>query len=218
MGADRVILQEIVEISITRRNANHYKKLGYAIPSHIGYRGNTAMNFKSIIQVKVEHIQRNTKVKVLCKCEDCGKERLVSYDSMANRENSSFLKTGETLCGNCANRRMSGKNNGQFKHGNNRFCEYRNNAKRRGIEFSLEVQEFEQITNQPCHYCGGFSSDFNEASRGNGIDRKDSNKGYLLDNCVPCCATCNFLKNNTPYKDFIEYIRRVYERTKNYEV
>lgn len=213
-----MILQNEVEISITRRNASHYINLGYHIPMHVGYRGKMSVNAKSIVKVKVEHLQRNASIKVLCKCEDCGFVRNISYDSLVNRPNSSFNQNGETLCSKCANLRMSGTNSSRYIHGNNRFCEYRSNAKKRKIEFALSVEEFEQITEQPCHYCGGNSQDFDERSRGNGIDRKDSNKGYVFDNCVPCCATCNFIKNNTPYKDFIMFIRRAYERTKFYEV
>jgi len=213
-----MILQKEIEISVTRRNANHYKKLGYKIPTHINTKGKEVMNSKSIIKIDIGHIQRNSSIKVLCKCEDCGKERVVSYDSLTNRENSSYMKSGETLCSKCANHRMSGKNNSQFKHGNTRFCEYRSNARRRQIKFALSVEEFNQIVSQPCHYCGGYSSEFIENSRGNGIDRKNSDTGYIKSNCVPCCAMCNFTKNKMPYKDFLLYIRRLYETSKNYEI
>lgn len=70
----------------------------------------------------------------------------------------------------------------------------------------------------PSHYCGGYSSDWNIKSRGNGIDRKDSNVGYVYENCVPCCSKCNFVKNKIPYKDFLHYIRRLYETTKDYQI
>jgi len=59
-----------------------------------------------------------------------------------------------------------------------------------------DIRFFKDIIKQPCHYCGGFSSDMDENSRGNGIDRKDSNKGYETGNCVPCCKTCNFVKKH----------------------
>ena len=29
-----------------------------------------------------------------------------------------------------------------------------------------------------------------------GIDRIDNNKGYIIENCVPCCRECNFLKRD----------------------
>jgi hypothetical protein len=37
----------------------------------------------------------------------------------------------------------------------------------------------------------------------NGIDRVDNEKGYLVENCVPCCFTCNSLKKSVT-KSIIE--------------
>jgi hypothetical protein len=129
------------------------------------------------------------------------------------------LVTGETLCVKCSNKKLfSGSNNPSYKHGNDRYCEYRYNAQKRGIEFKLSVEEFEDITNKECHYCGGYSLDTNIKSRGNGIDRMYSDKPYEVSNCVTSCATCNFIKNIMPYENFIKYIRKIYERTKNYEI
>ena len=83
---------------------------------------------------------------------------------------------------------------------------------------SMVVTHLAQLVEKPCHYCGGYSSDWNTKSRGNGIDRKDSNIGYVYENCVPCCSKCNFIKNKIPYKDFLRYIRRLYETTKDYPI
>ena len=40
-----------------------------------------------------------------------------------------------------------------------------------------------------CSYCGGPLG-----LKGVGIDRRDSNKGYIKGNVVACCGTCNNLK------------------------
>jgi hypothetical protein len=67
--------------------------------------------------------------------------------------------------------------------------------------------KFTKIKN--CHYCGvsltwayhkvkGKSAAYN-------IDRKDSNKGYTIDNCVACCPRCNWAKNaDFSYDEWIE--------------
>jgi hypothetical protein len=45
----------------------------------------------------------------------------------------------------------------------------------------------------PCTYCGGEANEQSAALVG--IDRIDSAvRRYALANCVPCCATCNFIK------------------------
>ena len=50
-----------------------------------------------------------------------------------------------------------------------------------------------------------------------GLDRVDSNKGYTDDNVVPCCGSCNQLKNELPYKYFV-VIRQmmIYDETMAY--
>ena len=44
----------------------------------------------------------------------------------------------------------------------------------------------------------------------NGIDRIDSNIGYIKENCVSCCWTCNKMKNNFSQKEFLEKINKIY--------
>ena len=43
----------------------------------------------------------------------------------------------------------------------------------------------------------------------NGIDRLNSKLGYFLDNCVPCCATCNTMKMSLGEKEFITHINKI---------
>jgi hypothetical protein len=214
-----MILDKKILIGLSPRNVSYYEQKGYEIPRKKDKRGRTNYTKGTKIEVDIKDLMPTSKVKVKVKCESCGIERKVYYDTLAYRKNSQFIITGETLCVKCSNKKLfSGENSPFYKHGNNRFCEYRYNSQKRGIEFHLSIEEFENIVKQECYYCGGYSTDTNENSRGNGIDRMDSNKPYEISNCVPCCATCNFIKNNMPYSNFIKYIRRLYERTKNYEI
>ncbi len=74
---------------------------------------------------------------------------------------------------------------------------YRYKAKTRGLEFALSSDEFLLLTQSDCHYCGG---------PGYGVDRVDSDRGYLLDNCVPCCSLCNRLKGAEDYDEFVAQV------------
>lgn len=214
-----MILTKTIETGLSPKNVKYYEEKGYNIPRKRDNRGRINYTKGTKITVKIEDLMPTSKVKVLTRCEICGEEKYVFYDTLAYRENSQYLITGQTLCVKCSNKKLfTGKKSPKYIHGNNRYCEYRNNAKRRKIEFEITVGEFEKIVSQECHYCGGYSKDRNEHSRGNGIDRKNSKIGYVYKNCVPCCATCNFVKNIMPYEEFIKYIRSLYERTKNYEI
>jgi len=135
----------------------------------------------------------------LCSCE-CG-----GYI----RERITRLLNGETE--NCGRRcrLFSGR-----AARNDILLGYKNNAKRDGRIWAITDELFDTLTSLPCHYCG--QSPTNKASKRewngdfiyNGLDRKDSSKGYLFDNVVPCCKFCQKAKSNTPYEQFIAFLLR----------
>ena len=110
------------------------------------------------------------------------------------------------------------------------YWEYKDKATKRGYTFLLARDEFRQLTQQPCIYCGKQPS-MEKRSRAytiskknklnttpyvySGIDRKDNARGYILDNCVPCCKTCNFMKGQLSYTEFLEHIERIAQYRKD---
>lgn len=95
---------------------------------------------------------------------------------------------------------------------------YKTNAVRRGLEWSLTEKEFDWITQQLCHYCGTPPSNcYAKAGGGkqstpfhyNGLDRKDNNRGYIVENVLPCCGTCNRAKGQLHYDEFLNWIERL---------
>lgn len=91
-----------------------------------------------------------------------------------------------------------------------KYHEYEKGAKRRNMLFELSKEEFDSITNQPCFYCG----EKNDSS--NGIDRIDNKIGYILNNCLPCCSMCNWMKQNLSQDVFLKHIEKIYNHaTKN---
>jgi hypothetical protein len=80
------------------------------------------------------------------------------------------------------------------------FSTYKSSALAKNLVINITQSEHDDIVKQKCYYCG----DMHE--RGfNGIDRRDSTKGYLLDNCVSCCQMCNYMKGSL---NFIVFIKR----------
>lgn len=97
-----------------------------------------------------------------------------------------------------------------------RYTVYQRNAKNKNRNFDLSEDDFIEISNQPCVYCGEYSDTYN-GEPFNGIDRIDSNLGYFIDNCVPCCATCNRMKMDLDVDDWMgkmkQIINHYYERS-----
>jgi len=81
---------------------------------------------------------------------------------------------------------------------NDKFRVYKLYAEEKGYEFNISFEEFKKIIESDCFYCG--------CKRGlnlNTIDRLDSNLGYIKENMVPSCKTCNFMKNTLNLNTFL---------------
>lgn len=92
-----------------------------------------------------------------------------------------------------------------FRKPKGRYVAYRAEAKRKGYEFKIEFSSFDNMIHSTCFYCGKESS----SEESIGIDRVDSNIGYLIDNCVPCCSECNYSKRTRSRESFIGHCKRV---------
>lgn len=81
---------------------------------------------------------------------------------------------------------------------------YVRNAGLKNLDFAITYDEYVELVTKDCHYCGIIQE------RGfNGIDRKDQTKGYLLENCVSCCKTCNYMKGSTSEEVFIKRVEHI---------
>jgi hypothetical protein len=98
------------------------------------------------------------------------------------------------------------------------FARYKKQAKDRGLIFDIPMGLFVQLIAQKCWYCGIEPARFfREATAGkilpyNGIDRFDNKKGYLSENVVTCCATCNWGKNAMSGEEFLAWVNRLITR------
>jgi len=76
-----------------------------------------------------------------------------------------------------------------------RFAHYISGAKTRNYSFELSYEQFMEFWQKPCHYCGS-------EIRTVGIDRVDNTVGYNINNCAPCCETCNKIKKTLSVEEF----------------
>jgi len=144
------------------------------------------------------------RVGYLCDC-DCGTKGKYVQDSnliSGGVQSCGCLKLEELKARGMDKRQLRLNEIGRY---------YRKNAKDRGFTWTLSQADLEQIITKPCYYCGtvgdlGFDL--------NGIDRVDNNQGYLKDNVVSCCTTCNRAKMQMSTADFLAWIKQVYEHQK----
>ena len=137
----------------------------------------------------------------LCKC-DCGTEKVAEGDRLRN---------GRTKSCGCFGMLPDGE--ASF---NLLYNRYKINATDRGYNFDLSKDEFKSLTKQNCYYCNAEPSLTCKPKYANGgylysgVDRLDNSFGYTLDNCVPCCYTCNIAKHCMTQDEFKNWIRRIY--------
>jgi hypothetical protein len=84
------------------------------------------------------------------------------------------------------------------------YTNYKYSSELKQLIFEFTKEDFIRIVKLPCNYCGiiqekGF----------NGIDRIDSTIGYIIDNCVSCCAMCNFMKGCLNKHIFIKRVEHI---------
>lgn len=85
-------------------------------------------------------------------------------------------------------------------------------AKKRKINFELNLEEFSFFCIQDCFYCEAKPYNLNIShckEKYQGIDRINNDKGYENSNCLPCCKDCNSAKSNLNQYDFILHLKRI---------
>ena len=169
------------------------------------------MRYGRLVVIDREGSTKSRKATWRCIC-DCGKETIVT---------SSNLTSGNTKSCGCLMPEVSADYHRKPKGYSGLtvvYGKYKWAAKARNLDFKLTRDDFLSIVLQDCHYCGSQPDKeisverLNGIFKYNGIDRIDNDKGYTLDNVVPCCKICNRAKSSMNYDDFIKWIRKISER------
>lgn len=102
----------------------------------------------------------------------------------------------------------------KYRHSlSHRYKKYERGAKERGLIFTLSLEEFDNITKQPCFYCGDLPED-QFGNKFTGVDRIDSNEGYELDNVIPCCFVCNRMKSDYDLLEWTVHLQKIFKTLK----
>ncbi len=183
-----------------------------------GYKDLTGLRFGRLTVLSLDHdepIQKYGGSKYFwnCVCE-CGKERIVRGDCLRSGNTKSCgciqlehiakLAIARTLYKDpieAAQRAV--------------YASFTGAAKTRKIPCELSFVEWLSIVTKPCVYTGQIGSVNRQKFkikdlRINGVDRKDSSKGYTKENSQSCIPAINVWKSDLSEEDFIKYICLVY--------
>jgi hypothetical protein len=143
-------------------------------------------------------------VKHLCRC-DCGKE----VWQPTNHLTSGHAKSCGCLLGEFKKLPAGRAVRNQI------LDDYKRGAAKRNLIWALKDEEFDTLIADNCFYCGLPPYTVRRARRCNGdliyngIDRKNNDKGYSINNVVTCCVICNRAKGNMSFVDFVQWIENV---------
>lgn len=173
---------------------------------------NKKIGILTVLKYSHSHIQPSGQKRamwdVICEC------------GVAKKMSTGTLRGKTVSCG-CVfkEKRKQGLNKKDFGEANfnYKYLTCKSGAKSRGLHFNLSKEQFKYIIVKDCYYCGN-KGEMHHVKRSvnglfisNGIDRVDSDRGYELNNCVPCCKKCNIMKSDLKKNDFIEHIIKIYK-------
>lgn len=93
-----------------------------------------------------------------------------------------------------------------FKTKNNRFIE----------DFNIDYELFKKLVTSNCFYCGSEPANAYKDTHSdyhlhyNGLDRIDSDIGYIKENVIPCCPSCNRAKSTMNEQEFLAWVNRIH--------
>lgn len=165
---------------------------------------------KNHLLTAIRKVEKNKRWYWECLCE-CGSATIIREDY--------FVKGKTKSCGCIGSRnsiyKINQKAPGESAY-NSHFNAYKNQAKKREINFLLTKEYFFKLTQGNCFYCNAPPKElsYNKRSHGlavaNGIDRINSKGSYNVDNCVTCCKYCNTAKASLTHEEFCEVIKKIF--------
>ncbi len=168
----------------------------------------------------------------LVRCIKCGKEQIQSISNMKKHKKDTCY-----FCEHPTAERNPKSNGGRkgvnllpideriYNYYSSRILQQNEKGSRKYKEWKLTLNDFSSLIHQNCYYCGAepsIDNAWNDSNKRistdevvaiNGIDRWDPNKGYTIENCVPCCKYCNRMKSDLQPRDFYYKISLIYKRS-----
>lgn len=163
------------------------------------FKGDVFGNLK-IIKSKRSRLGNSIKTVFECQCV-CG--------NVVDIRSGFIEKRKDLSCGCVKKQQQLKKQTTGYSSDKRIYYKYKDSAKIKNRDFSLDFGTFTTLIHSNCFYC-------NSAPRNgvgnlyNGIDRKENNIGYTKTNCVSCCKVCNFLKGKINYNDFLNIINKIF--------
>lgn len=173
-----------------------------------GFRKNLVGTRSGALTVTAYSHSKNWKAywKVLC---DCGTRRILPTTAVTGAK-------AQKWCGpSCTERLLDDETRVKRR----RLLTYKNGARTRNLQWELADDEAWELMQSNCYWCGDppLVTTFWKRDRRNrtaiwpvnGIDRLESEIGYVTGNCVASCFECNRAKSDLSRRQFLEHVQTI---------
>lgn len=144
-------------------------------------------------------------------CKDCNRfntqERRKGHQEEENARARELYKTNGSLERvRKWNKEHKEEKDAYYSSAKGKFVSAKASAKARKLVWTISFDEYKEIISRLCYYCNG-----ELPWKGSGLDRVDNNPlvGYVLSNVVPCCATCNYMRQESTVQEFKDQIIKI---------
>lgn len=177
---------------------------------------------KLLVIEQVESIKNRSAYKCLC---DCGSIKIIRAE---------HLKSGDTKSCGCLNNEKRSSRAKQMYSTRQKFSPKEASANRvwrKRYKDGLIFEDFLQLSQQNCAYCGAPPNNKYNAAQDdkksspfakengefiyNGLDRIDNSKNHCIENVVSCCKFCNYSKRERSLEEFKLWVKLVYNKLFN---
>lgn len=159
----------------------------------------TGQRFGKLIALSFEGVKNRRRALWLCQC-DCGKQKIITGEC---------LKRTKDPTKSCGCLRMNDKHGWEIAA----VKVYKNHY----ADGDLTYEEFIQLSRQVCSYCGDLPNNrtiqHGQIFIYNGLDRIFQDQPHNKNNVITACWICNERKSNWDRRQFINWIRTIYNRT-----
>ena len=160
------------------------------------------------LAMEIPIVQVDGKSYKKCSREDCEKAGQMLLLTDFGFRGKKELNIRDTWCKACKNRLK--KAHIRTPHG--RFLAAQATAKRRKIPWDISEKDYIALAFQFCIYCGDTTGHVSV-----GLDRKNSQLGYTIENVVTSCGACNCVRGDDyiPFDVMLKEIAPIIRRIKS---
>jgi hypothetical protein len=187
---ENVIMQKCTNCKVSRSQDNFIGKSGQPVNRCLKCREKDAKQKQRPDVIAKRNIRQNEK------------QYYKAYREKKRLENETeYLQHNADVAKNWRNENKEHLAKWKTKNFVSRFYGIKQQAHEKNIRWADDMTDeiAYNMMNSPCYYCGILSKDTL-----NGIDRMDSKGSYELNNCVPSCKYCNFIKRCLDPRTFTE--------------